>query len=373
MDDVHEFAGTHASASIVPAAFAIAEYSKVCKGRMIDGKTLITSITLGADVNYRIRMAGREEGPEMGWVGETYAPLAVALMGARMLDLSPTATANAVGISYAQCAANAQANVDGASTVALQQGFGAKAGILSVLLADFGLTGAKNILLGKYGLYPLYLRGNFHPDLLTEGLGQRFEILNATTKFYPCCQGNHAAIYGAGQLADEQTIKSEEIDRATIRTNTFFATILGTQDKVRPQSVHDAQFSYYYTVASMLVRGRVGLEDFTYEAIADPAVLSIAERITVIADGEKDRMQQLIPPMDIEILMKNGTRYEKTVPFVKGHPLSPATIHDYVEKFDNCIRFSAKPLSKMLVDEGKQMIHDLDTLDDVTRIISNLS
>jgi 2-methylcitrate dehydratase PrpD len=309
----------------------------------------------------------------MGWVGETYAPLAVALMGARMLDLPRTTTSHAVGISYAQCAANAQANVDGASTVALQQGFGAKAGILSVLLAEQGLTGAKNILLGKYGLYPLYLRGNFHPDLLTEGLGQRFEILNATTKFYPCCQGNHAAIYGAGQLADEQTIKPEEIDRATIRTNTFFATILGTQDKVRPQSVHDAQFSYYYTVASMLVRKRVGLEDFTEEVIVDPTVLNIAERITVIADTEKDRMQQLIPPMDVEILLKNGTRYQKTVPFVKGHPLSPATIHDYEEKFDNCVRFSAKLLSQESLGDVKRQIHSLDRLDDVTQIISNLS
>jgi len=373
LDDVHEFAGTHASASIVPAAFALAEYSKVSKGKMIDGKTFIVAIALGADTNYRVRMAGREDGPEMGWVGEAYAPLAVAMMGTRMFGLSQTTTANALGIGYAQCAGNAQANVDGAFTVALQQGFGAKAGVLAVVLADEGLTGAKDILLGKYGLYPLYLRGNFHPDILTGGLGTQFEITNATTKFYPCCQGNHAAIYGAGQLAEEHAVNPDEIDEVTIRTNTFFATILGTPDKVRPQTIHDAQFSYYYTVASMLVKKRVGLEEFTEDAITDPRVLKVAERVKVFADEEKDKMRQLIPPMDVEIVMKDGTRYRKTVPFVKGHPNNRATWEDYMRKFDSCVRFSAKPLSQRAVDEVKQMIQGLDTMDDVTRIVSNLS
>jgi len=373
MDDVHEIAGTHVSASIIPSAFAIAGYSRVSKNRPIDGKTFILSVTLGSDLNCRLRMAGREDGPEMGWVGETYAPIAVAAMGAKMLGFSETKTLNAMGIGYAQCSGNAQANVDGAFTVSLQQGMGAKAGVLALLLADEGLTGAKDSLEGKYGFYPLYLRGNFNREVLTSELGKRFEITNVTTKFYPCCQGNHGAIYGALQLSAEHGIKAKEIDEVRIQTNTFFANILGTPEKVRPKNVHDAQFSYFFTVALALVKGSVTLSDFNEEGIKDTEVLKVGEKVRVYADPEKDRIKVLVPPIDVEIIMKDKTRYKRTVEYVKGHPNNPATLDDYIKKFDDCLRYSAKPLASKVISEVKQMIEQLDKLDDVTLIINQLS
>jgi 2-methylcitrate dehydratase PrpD len=373
LDDVHEIAGTHVGASIIPSALAIAGYIQVSKNRPVDGKTFILSVILGSDLICRLRMAGREEGPEMGWVGETYAPIAVPAMGAKMLGFSETKTMNAMGIGYAQCSGNAQANVDGAFTVSLQQGLGAKAGVLALLLADEGLTGAKDFLEGKYGLYPLYLRGNFNHEILTNELGKRFEIANTTTKFYPCCQGNHAAIFGALKLTEEYGIKSKEIDEVRIHTNTFFANILGTPEKVRPMNVHDAQFSYFFTVALALVKGGVTLGDFTEEGIKDTEVLKVGERVRVFADPGKDRIKALIPPIDVEIIMKDKSRYRRTVECVKGHPNNPATLDDYIKKFDDCVRYSAKPLAKRQISEVKQMIEQLDKLDDVTLIINQLS
>jgi 2-methylcitrate dehydratase PrpD len=318
-------------------------------------------------------MAGREDGPEMGWVGETYAPIAIAAMGAKMLGFSETKALNAIGIGYAQCSGNAQANVDGAFTVALQQGLGAKAGVFSLQLADEGLTGAKDVLEGQYGLYPLYLRGNFNHEILTNDLGKRFEITNTTTKFYPCCQGNHGAIYGALQLAREHGIKANEIDEVRIYTNTFFANILGTTEKVRPKNVHDAQFSYFFTVALALVKGGVTLAGFTEEGIRDTEVLKVSERVKVFANPEKDRIRALIPPIDVEIVMKDKRQYKRTIEYVKGHPNNPATLEDYMKKFDDCVSYSAKPLASRTIGEVKQMIEQLDKLDDVTLIINQLS
>jgi len=373
MDDVHEMAGAHLSASIIPSAFAIAGYSGVSKNRPIDGKTFILSVTLGSDLHCRLRMAGREDGPERGWVGETYAPIAVAAMGAKMLEFSETKTLNAMGIGYAQCSGNAQANVDGAFTVSLQQGLGAKAGVLSLQLADEGLTGARDVLEGRYGLYPLYLPGTFDRGVLTSELGERFEITNITTKFYPCCQGNHAAIYGALQLSAEHRIKADEIDEVRIHTNTFFANILGTHEKVRPQNLHDAQFSCFFTVALALVKGSVILSDFTEEGIQDAQVLRMCEKVRVYADPEKDRIKALVPPIDIEIIMKDKRRYKRTVEYVKGHPNHPANLDDYIKKFDDCVRYSGKPLAPKAISEVKRMIEQLDQLEDVTLIIDQLS
>jgi 2-methylcitrate dehydratase PrpD len=373
LDDVHEVAGTHASASIIPAAFALAEYSKFRRGRPINGKELILAIVLGSDILCRLRMAGREEGPEMGWLGETYAPIAIAAMGSRIMKFPGSTAIDATGIAYAQCACNAQANADGAFTVSLQQGLGAQAGILALVLAEEGLTGAKNILQGQYGLYPLYLRGTFHPDILTADLGKRFEIANVTTKFYPCCQGCHAAILGALELAEEFRIELEQIDHVTIYTNTFFASILGTPDKAQPRTSYDAQFSYFFTVATALAKGSVTLDHFSEQGIRDADVLKMANQVRVVADPTKDALRSLIPPLDIEVVMRDKRRYSKTVEFVKGHPNNPASEADYWKKFDDCSHFAAQEISAENLVEIKGLINNLEKLHDVALIMDRLS
>lgn len=373
MDDVHEKAGTHASAQIVPSALCIAEYAKSRHNRPIDGKNFIQSVILGTDLVIRLRKAGREDGPEMGWVGETFTPLAVSLMGAKMLNLSKEKTLNAMGIGYAQCAGNAQANVDGAFTVTLQQGLGAQGGALALILAEEGLTGASEPLEGKYGFYELYLRGNFSPEVLLGGLGENFEGMNISTKFFPCCQGNHAAIEGATQLVGRHHLNTDDIEHIVIRTNSFFTSILATPEKIHPKSSYDAQFSLYYTVARALVSKELKIDDFSERRINEEAVLKCSNKIRVEADTSKDTLKDLVPPVDVEILMKNKQRYMTTVEHVKGHPKNPGMASDYEKKFDECVDFSAKPLRKEATEKVKEMVENLQDLEDVSLIMKELS
>jgi 2-methylcitrate dehydratase PrpD len=372
LDDVHEAAGTHVSATIVPAAFAVAEYSKALN-RPVNGKLFVSAIAFGSDLICRLRMAGREDGPEMGWVGETFAPIAVAAMGAKMLDFTREKTINAVGIAYAQCSCNAQANVEGTFTVSLQQGLGAQAGMLGLAAANEELTGAREVLQGRYGIYPLYLRGNFNREVLLGGLGKRFELANVTTKFYPCCQGNHAAIQAIRELVSEHGIKAENVAQISIHTNTFFSTILGTPDKVLPRNAYDAQFSYYFTAATALVKGTVSLADFTPEGLADRTVLALAKRVRVLPDRKKDKMKALIPPIDVDILTNDNKLYQKTVLLTKGHPDNRAGRADYVKKFDECVQYAVKRLPSGKINAVKEMVGQLESLEDVTCIVEQLT
>ena len=373
MDDVHEKAGTHSSAQIVPSALCIAEYAKSRHNRPIDGKNFIKSVVLGTDLAIRLRKAGREDGPEIGWVGEAFTPLAVALMGSKMLNFPKAKALNAMGIGYAQCVGNAQANVDGAFTVTLQQGLGAQAGTLALILAKEGLTGAKEPLEGKYGFYELYLRGNLSSNVLLNGLGESFEGMNISTKFFSCCQGNHAAIEGAMQLVARHHLNTDDIDHIVIRTNSFFTNILATPEKIYPKSSYDAQFSLYYTVARALVSKELKIDDFSERRINEDAVLKCAKKIRVEADISKDTLEELVPPVDVEILMKNKQRYMTTVEYVKGHPKNPGVAADYAKKFDECIEFSAKPLRKEATEKVKEMIENLQNLEDVSLLMKELS
>lgn len=219
LDDVHEPAAMHLSAAIVPSAFVISEYSRSIRNRLINGKDFIVAIALGSDFLCRLRLAGPGAGDEGGWSSETPAPLAVAMMGGKILGFDEEKICNSLGIAYAKCSGNIQAHIEGALTVRLQQGFGSMSGVLAVILADKGLTGAKDILEGKHGYYSLYMRGNYNPEALTKDIGKRFEISNVSIKPYPSCKYTHTAICGALQLAEENTIPPNDIRKVTITTN----------------------------------------------------------------------------------------------------------------------------------------------------------
>jgi 2-methylcitrate dehydratase PrpD len=294
-------------------------------------------------------------------------------MGGRLLGFDNAELHNSLGIAYAQCSGNAQANLEGALTVRLQQGLGARAGIMSLVLADEGFTGAKDILEGSYGLYPLYMHGQFDPEALTGALGKRFESSNSSIKPYPSCKFTHAAINSVLELAGKNKVTADDVDEITIHTSSYNRAICGGETKISPQTIPDAQFSYYYTVATALLKGKVFIEDFTKEAINDPDVLALARKVKVVVDPDKDKLQSLMSPTDIEIRTKDGKRYRKSMEFVKGHPKNPMSMAEVVEKFEKCARFSAKPLSDANISKVSRLVEHFEDLDDATVVLGCLT
>jgi 2-methylcitrate dehydratase PrpD len=372
LDDVHERAGLHVDAAIVPAAFVLSEYSKIAKGKKVNGKEFILGNVVGSDLICRFRLAGGRRA-QTGWSGDIFAPLAIALMGGKLLNFEDEKMLNALGIAYAQSAGNMQAHVEGSLTVRLQQGFGAHAGVLSVILADRGITGAHEVLEGKYGFYPLYMGGEFIPEEMIGDLGKRFEGANVSLKPYPCCKMTHGSIYGISELSRTHDIKPADVERISIWTNSTGYNLCGLGErKVVPQNVADAQFSYYYTAAVALIKGKVSLDDFMDDAIRNPQVLALAERVKVSIDPEKDKLQKMIPPIDIEIETKRGKRYKERINHIKGHPENAMSLEEVKEKFKDCSRFSAKPLNSENIVRICKMIDDLEELDDVSKIMEQI-
>jgi 2-methylcitrate dehydratase PrpD len=280
---------------------------------------------------------------------------------------------NALGIAYAQSAGNMQAHVEGSLTVRLQQGFGAHAGVLSVILADRGFTGAHDVLEGEYGFYPLYMGGEFIPEEMIGDLGKRFEGSNVSLKPYPCCKMTHGAIYAISELSKTHSIKPADVEKISIRTNSTGYNLCGLGErKLIPENVADAQFSYYYTAAVASIKGKVSLDDFMEDAIRSPQVLALAERVKVSIDSEKDKLQEMIPPIDVEIETKGGHRFKKTVNHVKGHPKNPMSLEEVKEKFRDCSRLSAKPLNSESIVRICKMIDDLEKLEDVSKIMEEI-
>jgi 2-methylcitrate dehydratase PrpD len=147
----------------------------------------------------------------------------------------------------------------------------------------------------------------------------------------------------------------------------------GSEKKRIPKTIPEAVFSLYYGPAVGLLKRKVWIEEFSDEAIRRPEVLEICRRIKVVADPEKDALNVLIPPTDVEIETKDGQRYRMHVGMMPGHPENPLSWADLVQKLKDCVPWSAKPLSNQNIEKISQMVEHLEEVDDVTAVLDHLT
>lgn len=368
-DDGNPSAMVHIGCVTVSTCFAVAE-------RMggISGKELITTIALGADFMSRLSLASRPNSNLMacGWHPTALNGfLGAAAMAGRIMGLDEEKMVNALGITYHQCAGNLQSVNDGALTKRMGPGLAAKGGITAALMAERGITGAKNSLEGKFGLFNLYHGGDYDTGILTDGLGKRFEVENLGFKPYPCCGHNHAFIDATLSLMSRHNIKADQVQEITVYGGeSGYALCVPLEVKRTPRTIVDAQFSVPWTVATALVKGKVSLEDFTEEAIKNKDVLEISQKVTGHLDTGMNRHG--VGPGRVTILTKDGAEYTEYVEYCSGTPENPMTFDDCTRKFRECSAYSIKPLSADTADKIIKLISRLEQLDDATEIIKSL-
>lgn len=362
-DDVHEAGGGHLSATFVPVSLVFAEYIP----RPINGKELILAFAVGSDLSCRLRCALKF----YGFKAATLAPFGVVAMGSKLIGFDEEQLINGMGLAYAQCSTNLQANIEGALAVRLQQGLGAQAGVLATALAERGFTGAKDVFQGTYGFYPLYARNEYDPEVIIDQLGKRFEIVNSSIKPYPSCKYTHIPIYATLEFVREHKVEPREISKVTVFTNSKAYNLTGIGDnKYHPRNVVDAQFSIPYTVASAAVTKKdLFIDDFMEESIRRSEVLEFAQKVRVQVDPDIDRIVGNVVANRVEFETSEGEHYSKYVEFVKGHPKNPMTMGECIEKFQKCLYYSAKPLKQDKVTELVRLVSDLEELDDVKKVV----
>jgi 2-methylcitrate dehydratase PrpD len=365
-DDGHPVAQVHIGCVAVPTCFAVAE-------RMggISGQELITALALGADFLARLGLASRPRSSliESGWhPTPLYGYLGAAAMAGRLMKLDEERMVNAIGIAYHQCAGNSQCVNDGALTKRMGPGLAAKGGITAALMAERGITGAKNILEGEYGMFRQYHGGDYDARILTADLGKRFEGVNIGDKPYPCCGFAHPFIDAVLSLKSKHAIKADQVKSITAYGGKSAYEICAPLEvKCTPRNTVDAQFSLPWTIATALVKGRVGVEDFTQEAIKRKDVLKISQKVTGVLDPKMSRHG--VGPGRVEIVMEDGREYTEEVEHCLGSIERPMTFADCAAKLRECAAGSIKPLADDTVATVIELIGRLEKLDDATEII----
>jgi 2-methylcitrate dehydratase PrpD len=358
----------HTSRTVVPTAFAVAE-----RLGNVSGKELLTSVALGYDLACRIKQAaGYNADDAIRFTANFFGAAATA---ARLLGLDDERFQSALFMAFHQISGAGSTGGGGinagASLKGLSNGFAAKAGVISALLAEKGFTARPDFLNAenKFNYYQLYCNGSYLPWLLTLDLGKTYAGSNTSQKEYPCCHGQHAAIEAALNLMKDYQIDPADIVEVTIHHSPQDASLINPLErKQNPQNIIETQFSLCWGVASAIIYGEAGIINFSEEALQDNKVREMARKIVGKLDIAMSR-EQGFTPAAVSIKTSDGKVHHIQVDHAFGTVGNPMSFSDVASKFKYCCQYSANPIPASHQDAVIQMVEGLEKNKDVSQIV----
>jgi 2-methylcitrate dehydratase PrpD len=327
-DDTFEGGPVHAGAVIVPAVLA------ACERHNADGKAALVGIAVGVEVLCRLSLVVPKAVHRAG-----FHPTAVfGAMGAAAgvgaaFRLDRRQLVDALGVVGSMAGGIIEYLAEGAWTKRLHPGWAAQSGLRAALLARAGFVGPRTVFEGVHGLFHGFAHtvdGDY--DELTGDFGVRWVTETLAFKPYPCGTMTHPYIDCARRLAG-RGIKPEDVKEIVceVGEGTVHRLWEPLADKQRPPNGYGAKFSTPYCLASGFVRGGVGLDAFTDEAVRDPRVLALAGKISYRIDPQNPYPGNYTG--HIRAVLNDGRVVEERQPHLRGGAHEPLTRQDVEEKF----------------------------------------
>jgi 2-methylcitrate dehydratase PrpD len=366
LDDVHRRAVLHVGAVVLPAVFAVAETRKDLTG--ID---LITAAVAGYEIGPRVGICMGPEHISQGWHSDaTLGVFSAGAGAARALQLDADKTVHALGIAGTQ-AAGLMAAQYGSMVKRMHAGRAAQSGLYGALFAEAGFTGITNVLESEYGGFCTTFsrsKDRFNLSELTAGLGQVWQTMEISLKFYSCVASNHTTLDAIRSLQADHHFTRDDVRRIVVYASQ--ATVDHVGWKYVPQGLTSAQLNLSYCVATFLIEGNCFVDQFTEEKVADPERMALAEKVEVKHDPEiTNKGSKFRHMVRVQVELKDGRILEKTVQTPRGSESNFATDEDVVAKFQN---LAGHVLPRPKVEQIRDKILDLEALKNVTGLVRSL-
>jgi 2-methylcitrate dehydratase PrpD len=329
-DDTREDAIVHTGCVAVTTALAVGEAVGASR------RAVLEALLAAVEVMCRVGLAvpGQLHARHFHPTAVTGSFAAAAAAG-KLYALTEDQLVHAFGICGSQSAGIIEYLTDGTWTKRLHPGWNAHAGVTAALLAQAGFTGPETVLEGAHGFYQAFAGGHDEVKLaaLLATLGRTWEITNLTYKPYPCGSIAHPYMDCAGRLRARPGFDPDAI--VAVRCRTAAGPVPRLWEPIAakwaPPNGYAAKFSLPYLLAVMFVRGRVGLADFSDEAVRDAAVLRLAGRVTYELDPTIDYPRHFIG--DVRVRLASGEELVETQDHPHGGPDHPMAREDLESKF----------------------------------------
>jgi 2-methylcitrate dehydratase PrpD len=327
-DDTFEGGPVHAGAVIVPAVLA------ACERYNPDGASALFGIAVGVEVMCRLSTVAPTLAHKAGFHPTAIFGAAGAAAGvAAALGLDRRQTVDALGVVGSMASGIIEYLAEGTWTKRMHAGWAAQSGMRAALLARAGFSGPRTVFEGVHGLFHGFTnttKGDY--GALIGDFGDRWVTETVAFKPYPCGTMTHPYIDCARRLA-AQGVKAEDVVEMVceVGEGTVHRLWEPLAAKQRPQNGYAGKFSTPYCIAAGFIRGNVGLGDFSDEAVHEPAVVALAQKVRYQIDPANPYPRNFTG--HIRAMLRDGRVIEERQPHMRGGAHEPLTRQDIEDKF----------------------------------------
>ncbi|MCE1187759.1 MAG: MmgE/PrpD family protein [Ignavibacteria bacterium] len=313
---------------IIPAALAVGEMKDASM------KDVILGIILAYEFEQRLCEFAKPGVRERKWHHATLTQFVSPIAAGKVLGLNVDQMVNAIGISGCH---NHTIGCPTAGKLTMMKNtvdpMATQSGVLAALMAAKGYSGTEAVFEGKEGFMQVF-GPDWDVNVLFDGLGSRFKILECSMKAFPTEALTHTHITATLKVVTKNNISYDQIDSVTITTIARACDILFDPHKYHPESRETADHSLPYCIAAALVDHKITTASFSDEKINDPRIKEVIMKIKGEASFEFEQMFPAKQPSKVVIRTKDGREFSEYLEYPKGDPREPMTMEDLENKFN---------------------------------------
>jgi len=318
LDEGHKYAAGHPAIHVLPAVLAEAEV----KGG--DSEDMLAALVAGYEVGTRVGRACTPLDSTYHMHG-LWGTVGTAAGVARYRDFDAETTTQALRMAANHALhTRFETALEGATVRNTYAGASNLGGVAVVNQAEAGFTGLDDGI----ERHLARVSQDFDADILTERLGELWEIERGYFKRHAACRYTHPTLDALSVLTEDRDIDADDVESVTVET---YETAAQLTPK-RPRNPLEAKFSIPFAVATALAHGHSHKEAFTEEAF-DEAVFDLAERISV---AEADDLSERVPHKRgarVTVTLASGESLTQEIEQAAGGTDDPFETADLREKF----------------------------------------
>jgi 2-methylcitrate dehydratase PrpD len=352
---------THPTLPPLVAALAIGERHGV------SGTQFLEAFLTGFEVECKIAEAIHPNHYKKGFHSSgtigTFGAMAAAT---KLLRLNREAIAHALSITASLCA-GIRVNF-GTMTKPFHVGCAAQNGITAAELASRGFTGGQDGLDGTWGFFQIFSFGEgFDAGRIIGKLGSPHSIVSpgVSIKPYPCGVLGHPTMDAMRRLVTVHDVRPEQIRAIRVRAG---SNILNPLRYPIARTELEAKFCPAFMVASIALRRKAGIHEFTDEFVQSAPVQEMMRKVERILDPEIEALGFDKIRSTVEVDLADGRRLvERADERYRGGPDHPFTREDLHDKFAEC---ASLVMGDSTIAETLRTIESLEQITDITKLIN---
>src|SRR5271166_1145380 len=306
-DDTHLGTVMHPAAPVAPGLFALAEL------RSLSGRELLHAFIIGIETSCRVGLGVMPTHYRRGWhITATCGIFGAAAACARLIGLDARRTAWALGHAATQSASLVESL--GSMAKSLGVGNAAKNGLAAALFAESGFSGAEQPIEGRYG-FAAVMSDSADLARMTDGIGERWEMLDIAYKPYPCGVVLFPVIDACVELRARRAPAAEAINRVVVRGH---PPMRERTDRPNVETGRDARVSLQHSVAAAFLFGAAGLAQYEDDCVVDPEVRALRARVVFEEDPTAP-----VESATVALHLADGTELSQHIRHGRGTPRRP--------------------------------------------------